>query len=879
MMKVITVFARWLRSFGRTRAIKQEIDEELRFHLEMRTAENVAGGMPAEQAARGARRRFGNLQTIREECREARGVTLGETTLRDIRFGLRMLRKNPGFSVVAVLTLALGIGANTAIFSFVNAILLRPLPFKEPHALVRVYENHVENGWMKNSVGAPVLGEWRRQSTVFEGLAGRGSGSLILTSKGQPERLSGSRVSANTFALLGVAPILGRDFLPEEETHGKHQVALLSYELWQRRFGADTNVIGQTITLNSEPWLVIGVMPPRTAFPKHDTELWTPLAFSPGELRQRHAHNYNVYGRLKPGVTLAQADTEMKLIAQRMAEADEQNKGWGAEVHPLHDIMVGESRAPLLVLLGAVGLVLLIACANIANLLLARSAARSREFAIRAALGAGRAHMIRQLLTENLVLAVCGGLLGLVLAWFGLAALTRLSPPDLPRIWEGISLDGPTLAFTVVVTLATAFIFGLVPALQASNVALTRELNEASRGSSAGRRRQRFRSALVVTEVALSMILLASAGLMIRSFAELLSQDLGYVPEHVVSLELDLPGKKYPSHADETRFFDRVLAQTQAIPGVQSAALVSGLPLSENNSHLTVTVRGAPPPRPGEEVGAGYAQVSPGYFATMKIPLLKGRDFSPHDWTNTTPVLIVDETFVKNFNLGTNAVGTRINVGDGTDNAEIIGVVKDIRRTGIADTPRGEMYRTYRQACWGSLTLAVRTQRQPQDIVRAVRAELDAIDKDQPLDKVRTMSELVKADVGPRRLVVQLLGSFAGVATLLAAIGLYGVLAYTVTQRTPEIGIRMALGAQRSEILRLVLRHGMWLAGGGVLLGLTGALAITRVMRSLLFGISPLDSVTFTAVSLLLMLVALLACWLPARRAARVQPMVALRCE
>src|SRR5947207_98767 len=407
----------------------------------------------------------------------------------DLRHAVRILAKSPGFAVVAVLTLALGIGANTAIFSFVNAILLRPLPYPDSERLVMVFENHPVSGWFQSSVGAPVLGAWRRQTTHFEGLGARGWGGFILTGRGQPENISGSRLSANCFSLLRLKPILGRDFLPEEETHGKHHVVLLSHQLWQRRFGGDPSIVGQSITLNAEPHTVIGVMPPRLFFPDPDTQLWIPLAFSPDQLRQRHAHNYFVYGRLKPGVSLAQARAEVDVVARRMAEADEQNKGWGAEVHSLQEVMVGDSRPVLLVLLGSVGLVLLIGCANIANLLLARSAARAREFAIRAALGAGRAQLIRQLLTESLLLATVGGAAGTLLAWLGLRSLVRFSPPDLPRIWEGIPLDGWTLGFTALVTMITGLMSGLAPAWQASNPALARELYESSRGTSASRHR------------------------------------------------------------------------------------------------------------------------------------------------------------------------------------------------------------------------------------------------------------------------------------------------------------------------------------------------------------------------------------------------------
>ena len=798
--------------------------------------------------------------------------------MNDLKFALRQLLKNPGFTAVAVLTLALGIGANTAIFSFVNAILLRPLPYKDAERLVMVSENHRTNGWDRFTIGAPVLGEWRKQSTVFEGLAARGWAGFILTGKGQPETISGALLSANAFALLGIKPILGRDFLPEDETHGKHYVALLSHEFWQRRFGGSTNVLGQSVTLNAEPYTIVGVMPPRTFFPDPNLQVWVPLAFSANDLRNRHAHKYTGYGRLKPGVTLERARAEMELIARRMAEADEQNKGWGAGVDPLHAMTVGESSKVLLVLLGAVGLVLLSGCANIANLLLARSASRTREFAIRAALGAGRGVMIRQLLTESLMLAFVGGMTGTFLAFFGLRTLVRFSPPDLPRVWEGIYLDWTSLGFTALVTLVTGLLFGLAPALQASNPALARELHESSLGSGASRRRQRLRGALVVSEVALSLMLLVSAGLAIRSFGRLVSQPLGFNPEHVVSMGIGLPEKKY-SEQERVALFEQFLLRVRNLPGIQSAGLIYGLPLSGNSSQLSVQIVGAPPQAPGEAVSASYSQVSPGYFRAMAIPLLQGRDFNEHDRANTTPALIVDQTFVRKFKLGANVIGRRINVGDGTDNVEIIGLVKDVKRLDMALPPYGEMYRSYKQMCWGYMTLVLRTQGDPAEVTRAIRAELDRIDKDQPIENVRTMTQLVSSSIAQRRLSVQLLSGFAGVALVLAALGLYGVLAYSVTCRTREIGIRMALGAQRPDVMRLILRQGMTLVGLGILIGLTGAFVLSRLLRSLLFDISPADPITFASACLLLPLVAFLACYLPARRATRVAPVEALRYE
>jgi putative ABC transport system permease protein len=779
---------------------------------------------------------------------------------------------------VAVLTLALGIGANTAIFSFVNTILLRPLPFMEPDRLVMVYTSYQANDSHQNWVAAPTLSEWRKQTTVFEGLAARSFGGFVLTGSGQPEYISGSRFSANIFRLLGIQPLLGRDFLPEEEAYGRDHVVLLSHELWRQRFGGDPGIVGQTMTLNDESYTVIGVMPPRTFFPERETQLWTPLAFSPDQLRDFGSHNCLIYGRLKPGVTLAQANSQMEVISRGMAQTDDHYKGSGAEVYSLHEIMVGDSRTVLLVLLGSVGLVLLIVCVNIANLLLVRSMARSREFAIRAALGAGRKQMIGQLLTESILLAAAGGAGGILVAHFGLQALVRLSPADLPRVWEDVRLDGWTLGFAAVVTLTVGLLFGLVPALQSSNSALLGELNERSRGSSASRPRQRFRAALVVSEVALSLMLLIGAGLMIRSFGRLLSQPLGYNPEHLISMGVGLPAKKYPGLAEQARFFEQFLSSVRALPGVQSAALVRGLPLSGQNIGMSIGIVGASPPRPGEPWDADYAQVSPGYFGTMNIPVLSGRDFNEQDRTNTVPVAVVNETFVKNFRLGTNALGRLIAFG-GVGNIEIIGVVKDTKRTGLADKQRGEVYRTYQQQCWGFMSLVVRTQRDPAEINRAIRTGLETIDKDQPIGNLRTMTQLVAASVGQRRLSVQLLSGFSTVAMLLAAIGLYGVLAYNVTQRRQEIGIRIALGARRLDVLSLVIGQGMKLALIGVGVGVVASFALTRVMRNLLYEVEPGDPLTFAGISIMLVSVALFACWIPARRAAGVDPMTALRTE
>jgi putative ABC transport system permease protein len=697
--------------------------------------------------------------------------------------------------------------------------------------------------------------------------------------KSQPEVFSSSAVSANFFPLLGIQPLLGRGFLPEEETRGKDDVVILSYELWQRRFGGDRNIIGQNLTLNMRSYRVLGVMPRLTAGPEGRRDLWTPLAFAPYEITERHSHGFLVLGRLKSGVTLQQARQEMDLIARGMAEAEPDNRGWGAEAYPLHEIVVGNTRRLLLVLLGAVGLVLLIGCANIASLLLARSATRMHEFAIRAALGASRRDMLRQLLTESCILAGLGGIIGVLLAALGLNTLVRLSPSDFPRINEGIPLDATTLGFTALVTLATGILFGLLPALQASNPALARELTETARGSSAGPERQFARGALVVAEVALSSILLISAGLTIRSFEKLLAENLGYRTERMITMRLSLPFQRYSQQDERVRFYDSLLVAVTNLRGIESAGYAFGVPLTDINDSRSVVVRDQPPPPPGEMRTAGYAQVSSGYFAAMKTLFVQGRDFSERDNTNTTPVAIVDETFVRRFNLGDHVLGQRLDIGDGTQAAEIVGVVKPVKRVGVAEAPRGEVYRPYRQICWGVLTLVVRTSRGPSEITRAIRSELNRIDRDIPLQDVFTMSQLVSANIAQKRLSMLVLGSFAVGALLLSALGLYGVLAYIVTQRRREIGIRLALGAQQRDVLALVIAQGMRLAMLGMCLGLIGAFVFTRVLERLLYEIKPSDPLTFASVTGVLAGVALVACWLPAWRAARVDPMVAWRYE
>ncbi len=798
--------------------------------------------------------------------------------MNDLKFAIRQLLKNPGFTAVALATLALGIGATTAIFSLVNAILLRPLPYRDPEHLVMLFESNKDVGAGRGPVAAPMLAEWRRRSTSFEGLAARGGDNFILTGNGPSESLIGARLSANLFSLLGVQPMLGRGFLPEEETFGKHHVVLLSHELWQQRFGGDQSIIGRQILLNSEPHIVIGVMPARTLFPEPGTQIWTPLAFEPNQLQERHSHNFLVYGRLKPGVTLAKARAEMSMIAQAMAAESPDNKGWSVEVDSLKEITVGDTRGTLLVLLGSVAFLLLIGCANIANLLLVRSAGRKQEFVIRVALGGGKSQILRQLLTESLVLSIVGGLGGVLVASGLLELLVRLAPGGLPRVAEGISFDRSVLLFAVLVSMTVGVLFGLAPAWYLSNVSSGGELTEGIRVGP-GRQRRRMRYALVIGEVAMSVVLLVTAGLLVRSFERVLNQPMGFVPEHVVTMEMSLPDKKYPDKATRARFFEQFHERVKSIPGVDSSALVLGLPLGDNQMGMAVWIPDLPTPAPGQSVSAGYAQISPDYFRTLQIPMAKGRDFTSQDRAGAPDVLVVDETFVRNFNLGTNVLGRRIRIGDGAENAEIIGVVKDVHRTGLETKPQGEIYRSYRQNCWGLMSLVLRTRRDANDVLRSVRTELDALDKDQAIQHVTTMTQLVASSLAQRKLSLQIILTFASAALVLTGLGLYGVLAYSASQRTKEMGIRVALGAQQSDLSRLLLFEGFKLAGLGLVLGLVGTLAITRLIQHMLYQVKPTDPFTFGVVIPILLGTALLACWLPASRAAQVDPMTALRRE
>lgn len=802
----------------------------------------------------------------------------------DIRFAARMLWKNKGVTVIAIITLALGIGANTAIFSVVNAALLRPLPFENPNELVQIWGTQPQ---LDTAPMSPAnFLDWRNQNRVFERIVAYTSRSFNLSGSGEPERIRATRVTDGLFELLGARPALGRAFLREEDQPGGNKVVILSHALWQRRFNANPEIVGQTLMLSDQAYMVVGVMPPSFAFPNARMEMWTPMAFSPAEQATRDTNFLSVIARLRRGVSLEQARSNMETLARAQQEQyPASNAGIGVKLVSLNDQIIGDARPVLYLLLGAVGFVLLIACANVANLLLARAASRRKEMAVRAALGASRWRVVRQLLTESVVLALLGGGLGLLLAFWMLDLLVALQPTNIPRLTE-VGIDRGALFFTLAISLLTGVVFGLAPSLQASNPDLSEALKEGGRSATAGAGRQRMRSALVVVEVALSLALLIGAGLMIKSFVRLLQVDPGFSPENVLTMELALPIARYADAPQQTAFFQQTLERVGNLPGVESASVTTDIPLYGGNS-TSFSVEGRPPPASGQRPLTEYRSVSHDYFRAMGISLLKGRAFTERDATGATGVVIINETLARRFFPDEDPVGRRIGLSGPPDWREIVGVVRDARNYGLDEEVRPEAFIPYLQNTPGylagaasSMNLVVRTaSSDPLSMTAAVKAQVHAIDRDQPVYNVKTMEQYLADSLARRRFNMMLLTVFAGVALLLAAIGIYGVMNHSVTQRTHEVGIRIALGAGRGDVLRMIVGQGMILTLLGVALGLAASFALTRLLAGLLYGVSATDPLTFVAIPLVLSAVALAATYIPARRATKIDPMVALRYE
>lgn len=802
-----------------------------------------------------------------------------------------MLLKNPGVSMVAIITLALGIGANTAIFSVVNAVLLRPLTYKDPDRLVSLWENVPAHGRWRASPAN--FHDWKKQNTLFEDMAAYGGASMTLTGQGEPEQVSGTRVSSGYFAVVGVEPMLGRFFAPEEYEPGRGRVVILGHAFWQRRYAGDQNVLNRTITLDGTNYTVVGVMPPglyparptttgQIEFDEQQQKYWLPMSFTAEWAAVRSAHVLGVVGRLKPGVTMEQAAAEMNAIGARLEQEYAANKGEGIIVNPFMNEMVGNVRTGLLTLFGAVGLVLLIACANIAGLLLAQHAARSKEIALRAALGASRARLVRQFFLEGLLLSLLGTVAGIGLATLGLSLLMKLVTQNIPRL-NHVGLDWRVLGFTLLLAIGTCFVFGLIPAWHASKPNLNKTLEQSGRTSGPGGRRLRFRQALVVFQVSMAVMLVVGAGLLIKSFWRLQRVDPGFRPERVLSLSLTLPAAKYDKPEQINQFFNQLNDVVAHVPGVQSAAIAYDHPL-QTNWIDSFAIEGRVAPAEGRSLSANFNPIGPDYFVTVGAPMLKGRQFTVQDDQDHPGVVIVNEAFVRHYFPNEEPLGRRLKLGPARiwknqrlTSFEIIGVVRDVKSAGLHAASEPTYYVPATQAPLQDMTLLVRTATDPASIVPALRQAVWSIDPNQPISNVSTMEKIVADSIAQPRLNMALMALFGALALVLAAVGIYGLLSYAVTQRTQEMGIRMALGAQAGDVLALVLKQGMALAIIGQVIGLAGAFALTRLIRGLLFGVTPTDGTIFVAVAGVLTTIALLACYLPARRATKVNPLEALR--
>jgi putative ABC transport system permease protein len=887
-----------LAPLGLDGAREAEIVEELAEHLEAAYEESLALGRAEEEARADALAQFPDWRLL--ECEVSRaersafdkllsrpgvgsekgsgGANMLELIIKDLRYAFRMLRRKPGFTAVAVLTLALGIGGNTAIFSVVNAVLLRALPYPEADRLVSVYESLPQGG--TGSVSVPNLLDWRAQSDAFTGIAAYQYGDFNLREEQQPVRAIGATVTANFFEVLGATPQAGRGFLEGEDQAGRDRVVVLSDRLWRRSYGADPSIVGGDILLGGEKYQVVGVMPPSAQFPSASVELWVPLVFSERQLASRGSHAFLVLARLKPDVSFEQAQEQMSTIGRVLEQQHPaQQEGRGVTLARVEEEVVRGVRPALLMLLGAVGFVLLIACTNVANLLLARAASRRKEVAIRSALGAGRWRLVRQFLTESVLLALLGGAAGLLVARWTLQALSTLASGYLARPGE-VALDWKVLGFTAALSLLTGVVAGLAPALHVSRADVQETLKESGNAGSSARGTW-LRSGLAVAEVAAALVLLVGAGLLVKSFLRLRQVETGLRPEGVLTMRVSLPAARYDTAEKTARFYREVLERVSALPGVEGAGVINLLPIHQYGNNGEIQVEGREPLPPGRVPLTEYRRASAGYFKTLGIPLLEGRLFEPADEADGVLNLVVSRELVRTFFPEGDALGKRIRGGGGTGPWwTIVGIVGDVKQSGLTQPSRPELYFPYTAGRVDGMTLVVRTAApDPAEMTAAVRREVQAVDPNQPVYNVRTMEEVINLSITNLRLNMTLLSIFAGLATLLAVVGIYSVMSYLVTQHTREIGIRVALGAQPANILKLVLGQGLSLTLVGVAVGALAAFGLTRLMSSFLYEVGGNDPLTYVSVSLLLTVVALVACYIPARRATKVDPLVALRYE
>ena len=877
-MPIFKIIGGGLRAlFGKQRT-EQELDEELRCYMETAVEQKMRAGTGREEAARETRIEMGGMEALKEQVREVGWETHIASFLQDVRYGLRMLRKNPSFTIVAVLALALGIGANTAMFSVIEAVLLRPLPYRHAGEIVRVSSAWDRNGTLTSYTSSPPdFFDWRDQSRSFSSMFAYHMGEFALTGLGEAKRVRAVMATAGMFSTLQAEPMLGREFTVEENRKGANHVVILSHGLWQSAFAGAADAIGKTIQLDSEPYTIIGVMPADFRFPLFAGDAYVPIGFDDKVMTQRGAHYLAVLGRLKSGVTLAQANDDLSAIMAQLRKLYPDKDGkWGVRAQLWSAALVGDIRPALLVLLGAVGLVALIACANISNLLLARATVRHRELAMRRALGAGRSRLVRQMLTEGLLLALLAGAASLLLAHWALVSIVRFGPADIPRL-SNVGLNGPVLAFAMSVSIACALLFALIPALRSS----ARDAAGLLRTSvSPGREAGRLRGALLIGEVALSMMLLAGAGLLLRSFVGLSSLSPGFDPKDVLTMSVSVPDAHYKNSAALQSYWDQALTQLRALPGVASVAAVTPLPLSGDDFSSSFSVEGRSVPEK-DEPSAELRFATPDYFRTLVIPLRQGRTFTEADRFGAARVLLITETAARMFFPQGDAIGQKIKFGARggyeKNEGEIVGIVGDVRHFGV-DAPIPPMfYVPLGQSGMDGVTVVMRTQGLPATLTQPARKVVQAIDRDALVSEPVPMETLVSASLGQRRFYMMLLGGFAVLALVLAAVGLYGVISYSVAQRTQEVGIRVALGASRGEVVAMVMGQGLRLAAAGLAIGLLLALVLKGVLKGLLVGVSATDPATLALTALLLLLVAVLASYVPARRAARVDPMVALR--
>ena len=884
----------WIRALAsRTRTwlspshVEQDFEHELETHLEMLTDENIRRGMAPEEATRTARIRLGGLTQLRETNRELQGLPTIETLLQDMRFAFRMLRKNPGFTAVAVLTLALGIGANTAIFSVVYAVLLKPLPYAESNQLFNVFETRPQDGITGTGWSYANFVELRGQNRIFSEMAGSQKHQLTLTGRGEPSVVNTSVVTPELFSLFGEKPLAGRMFFSEDGKPGAPPVVILSENLWRGTFGADPNIMGNSINLDKRSFTVIGIMPEAFRFPlvTESEQLWIPLVQDPlfgSWMDRRGGHWLQVTGRLKPGVSITQAQAELDAITARLAkEFPAENDGWKIRMVSLQEMIVGDAKSPLLVLLGAVGLVLLIGCANIANLLLTRATSRAREIAVRTTLGAGRVRIVRQLLSETAVLGLLGGVIGVSLAYWGVRALSSLLPPSLPRV-NAIRVDNLVLGFALLLSVIASCAFGLAPALFAANSSLQASLREGGGRSGESRNRRRARSFLAAGEIALAMVLLVAAGLLLRSFSKLMSVSPGFDAQHIVKADISLPQFQYSTPQQWTAFSDELLARIQAQPGLQDSAVAVPRPIADGIINLGFDIVGNPPSSAGASRTANYVSVSPEYFHVMEIPLLAGRLFNQHDVSSAARVSVISQAMARLYFSNQDPLGKRLVFGfppDGQVAREIVGVVGDVRDVALGRDPGPMMYVPFAQAPFWAANVVVRSALSPSSVATAIRQEVRKMDKELPVTDVAMMPDIIEASLSQPRFRTFLLGLFAAMALVLAATGIFGVISYSVSCRTNEIGIRVALGASSGAILWAVLRETLVLTLAGLAVGVPCALAASRLLGHMLFGVSANDPATLAAVAFALAAVATLAGYVPARRAMRVDPLVALRYE